>query len=657
MNVNGLLVNDNYQRLTSRVNIETKIGDWLTIGTRSQFSYDDQSGQSPSLSGLYFMNPLTRSLDENGNYLIYPWAEDTFFEHPLAPTLYENQDDSYQIVTNNYAIVDFSFIPGLSYRLNTGVTFRFRDNATYRGRDTKAGFEANGTADTRRRRNNNLVIENILSYNRDFGKHNVFLTGLYSYQDDKYSSHALSAIGFPNDFLTYYAAGQAELSIPSYDYEETSLISQMLRLNYSYDSRYLLTLTGRRDGYSGFGSNTKWGVFPSVAVGWNLAKEDFFPSKDFFNEFKLRASWGENGNQAVGAYQAISRLEESNMVYDNTTYAGYIPSVLAVEDLGWESSETINIGMDIGLLKNRFTAGINFYRTNTSDLLLNRSISPIHGISSITQNIGKTQNRGVEASLSSRNIVSGDFSWYTNGNISFIKNKIVSIYGILDDQGQEINDVSNAWFIGEPIRVNYDYAWDGVWQLDEADEAALYNSQPGYVKLRDTNDDGQLTPDDRVIIGQQDPNILWGMTNSFSYKNFNLSVFVHGVHGVTKPNSLMTDADTYTQARRRTINKNYWTPDNPTNDWVANDVNAERMSGITSNFYEDASFVRIKDISLSYDLKANILDQLGLNKFRLYITGRNLFTFTQWSGLDPELSSQVASPLQKEFVLGLNLGI
>jgi TonB-linked SusC/RagA family outer membrane protein len=657
MDVKGLIVNDNYQRLTSRINVDTKIGDAITLGTRSQFSYDDRSGLGPSMSGLFWMNPLTKSLDADGNYLIYPWAEDPFFEHPLAPTLYHNINDSYQILTNNYAIVDIPFIEGLSYRINTGILFRFRDNATYRARNTKAGFEAGGTADVQRRRNNNAVVENILSYNRQIGVHNLFFTGVYSYENNKFSSNSLTARGFPHDFLLWYAADQAELSVPSFAFDETTLISQMLRFNYAYDSRYLFTLTGRRDGYSGFGSATKWGVFPSIALGWNIANEDFFPAKDLINELKLRASWGLNGNQAVGAYESISRLSGHNMVYDEVPYAGYIPSVLGQDRLGWESSRTLNFGIDVGILNDRFHGDFNFYKTNTTDLLLNRSISSVHGITQITQNIGETENFGFEMSLTSRNIVSGNFNWNTTGNMAFVRNRIVSLYGILGEDGREIDDVGNAWFIGKPIRVNYWWAWDGVWQQEEADQATRYGSQPGFVKLRDLNDDGQLTGDDRVIIGQQDPKVLWGMTNSFSFNNFKLDVFMHGVHGVTRHNTLMTDDDTFSQARRRTINKNYWTPDNPTNDWVANVIDAERMGGIIGRYYENASFIRIKDISLSYDFPLAMIDRLKMNRLRLYVTGRNLLTFTKWSGLDPELSSQVATPLQNEFVFGINLGL
>jgi hypothetical protein len=198
------------------------------------------------------------------------------------------------------------------------------------------------------------------------------------------------------------------------------------------------------------------------------------------------------------------------MVDAKVTIPGYRPSVLGQDNLGWESSQTINFGLDYGLFGSRITGDINLYKTRTTDLLLDRTISPVHGISSITQNIGETENNGIEFSLNSRNVVSKNFSWYTSGNLAFVENKIVSLYGMLDDQGQETDDIVNAWFIGEPIRVNYDYVWVGTWQLDEAEEAAKYGSQPGFVKLKDVNGNYVIDAEDKEIIGQRDPKLNMG---------------------------------------------------------------------------------------------------------------------------------------------------
>ena len=656
--VKGLAVNDDYLRLTTRINLDTKVADWLTIGTRSQFSYDDRGGIAPTWDGdqgVFWFNPLTTAYDENGDLTIYPWPEDPYFRNPLMGTLAKNLNESYQVISNNYAQVDFPFLSGLSYRINTGITVRFGDMGTYYGRNTQLGLNNRGDANTERSRYNSAVIENILSYNKTFGDHTLFITALYSYEGNKSSSNILDASGFPHDFLTWYSAGQAELITPDYTYSETALISQMLRLNYSYKSRYLLTLTGRRDGFSGFGAKTKWGFFPSFALGWNLAKEDFFTWGDIFSELKLRASLGVNGNQAVGPYETISRLSENDIVAGSNTLPGYIPYKLGEDNLGWESTKTLNFGLDFGILSDRIVGSVNLYKSNTTDLLLNRSISEVHGISSITQNIGETENNGLEVSVMSRNITKGDFGWETDANMSFNKNKIVSLYGYLDEQGNEIDDIANGWFIGEPIEANYGYVWDGVWQLDEEEQAKLYNTQPGYVKIKDINGDTLINADDRQIIGQRDPKFLWGMNNTFTYKDLTLSIFIHGVHGVTKNNVLLSD-NVYTGVRRNTTKKNWWTPDNPSNDWYMNKDGAGQEQGVSANNYENASFVRIKDITLSYNLASGLLKNLGMDRCQIYLTGRNLFTFTKWGGLDPELDGQRSIPLQKEYVVGLNLG-
>jgi TonB-linked SusC/RagA family outer membrane protein len=656
LDVKGVTMNDKYSRYTFRMNLDTKIAKWLTIGTRTQLGFDDRGGATINWEDVLRTNPLTQSHTDAGELTIYPWEEFTDIGNPLEPLYYDNKDKSFQIVTNNYAVVDFPFIKGLSYRINTGIRKTSTDVSNYIGRNTKTGLEARGVATTLRRIEDNTVIENILSYSREFGDHTISATGLYSYESNTGSSNSATAKGFPHDFLTYYSMAQAEQITPEYDYFQTNLISQMLRVNYSYDSRYLLTITGRRDGYSGFGANNKWGVFPSVAVGWNIEKENFFPQRSVIDRLKLRASYGKNGNQAVNAYESISRLGENNMVALSQTQPGYVPAKLGQDNLGWESTGTLNLGLDFSLFKGRIVGDINLYKTNTTDLLLNRTISLVHGITSITQNIGKTENKGIEITLNTRNIESKNFTWSTTGNFSYLKNKIKSLYGYKEKNGKEINDVANSWFIGQPILVNYDYVWNGVWQLNEAADASKWNSQPGFAKLKDVVEDGKLTAEDRQIIGQRDPKLLWGMSNIFTYKNFSLEIFIHGVHGITKENRLLQDASASSEVRRNVMSKNWWTPENPTNDFYANAVNAEKMGGISAVIYENASFIRIKDISLAYDLPATLLSKASLNRLRVYVTGRNLVTFTKWTGSDPELNyGRGALPLQREIVFGLNV--
>jgi len=654
LDVQGLAINDEYLRISSRVNIETRISDWLTIGTRSALTTDDRSGISPSFGDIFWINPLTKPYNEDGSINLYPWPEDRTLDNPLESTLVDNINKTYQVVTNNFLIIDFPFLKGLQYKLSTGNRFKFTESSTYYGRNTSRGLERQGSADLSRYKYYNTTIENIISFKRDFGRHRLFLTGLYSYEKGGGEGSLLSADGFPNDVLTWYSAGQANLIEPSFYYSQRELISQMGRVNYAFDNRYLFTFTFRRDGYSGFGSQDKWGNFPSLALGWNIANEQFFSRKDFVNALKLRVSWGKNGNQAIGPYQTISRLRSRDYVSNSFTLPGYVPSQLGADNLGWETTESLNIGLDFGILSNRITGDINLYTSNTYDLLLERTISPLHGIDEITQNIGETNNRGFEFSVNSNNISKQSFNWTTLFNISFVKNKIVSLYGELDENGDEIDDIASGWFIGQPIESNFGYVYDGVWQTDESETATLYGTQPGFIKIRDLDGDTLITDQDRTIIGQRDPKFMWGMTNTISYKNFTLNLFIHGIHGVTKSNSLWSD-NVWTEVRRNTTYKRWWTPENNSTEWYANHEDANTQGGAGASVYENASFIRLKDITFAYDLPNNFIERLRISKFRIYFTGRNLFTWTEWTGLDPELGGQRAIPLQKEYVFGINL--
>ena len=667
--IKGIAKNDNFKRFSTRLNVETKLFDWLAIGTRTQLNFDDASGAEPDFSDAFITNPLSHAYDEYGNLTIFPWPDNIIVGNPLQDLLYDDLDKSYQVLTNNYLQLDVPWVKGLSYRLNTGVRMRFTDRANYRGRDTQSGLADLGRASVSNSVSNSTVIENILTYNKTFGDHTLFVTGLYSYEGNKSNSKGVVGTRFPNDFLSWYGMAQAQTVVPSNSYSNTALISQMLRINYSFASRYLLTATVRRDGYSGFGADNKWGLFPSAAIGWNIAKENFFPLKDAVNDLKIRVSYGLNGNQAIGAFQSLSRFVVANYVAGTNTVIGYKPGTMGVSNLGWESSRTFNLGIDFGLFKDRITGNLDYYLTDTYDLLLARSISVVHGITTnthlpdwfhpaVTENIGKTQNKGLEMVLNTRNIEKNRFQWWTSANFSLNKNKIVSLYGLKDETGKEIDDISNQWFIGQPIRVNYGYVWDGVWQLNEAD-TAVYKTHPGFAKLKDIDQNDTLDYRDRQIIGQQDPAFIWGLTNTFTYGNFSLSIFVHGVHGATMRNYTMADNVSGVEVRYNTTQKNWWTKTNPTNDWIRNQDLAGQMGSGSLVVYEKTDFVRIKDVSLSYDLPKSMLGKIGLSKVKVYVTGRNLLTFTKWDGLDPELSdegSQREIPMQKEYVFGLSMG-
>ncbi|MFN2440918.1 MAG: SusC/RagA family TonB-linked outer membrane protein, partial [Chitinophagaceae bacterium] len=351
---------------------------------------------------------------------------------------------------------------------------------------------------------------------------------------------------------------------------------------------------------------------------------------------------------AVSPYQTLARLSTRSYVDGSTTAAGYVPTSFANPLLHWETSATANIGFDFALWKNRIQGTLDYYKTNTHDLLLRRSVSSVQGVDEITQNIGKTSNQGFELGITTNNFTSKDFSWTSNVNLTINRNKIVDLYG----DGK--SDTLNQWFIGMPIDVSFDYVYGGVWQLkDDTVNTPQGTVRPGDAKIVDINGDKIINAFDRTIIGNIQPAFIWGLGNTIRYKNLTLYAFVHGVQGRHQANGFLAD-NVQGGVRYTTVVKNWWTPANPTNDFYANRLNTNPR-GV--NIVENSSFIRIKDISLSYDFKGKLLEKTGLSRLRVYIETRNPFTFTKWTGLDPEFTSQQTVPLQREYLFGLNVSL
>ncbi len=644
LNNKGVIINDEYQRAQLRTNLSAQITDWLTYSTNTMLTWSDNSGATPKFVDVFNKSPLLRPFNEDGSINITPDATNEKRFNPLEALLYDDYNAQYKVVTNNSFKVKLA--KGLTYTLNTGVQYFTTEHNEYQGTNTGAMKSYNGWGKISNKKKFSYSLENIVNYQRDFGKHGLFLTLVYSFEENTNRIDELEGTDFPNDLLSYNGLMQAKELTPYIDKTNTKLISQMARIHYDYDDRYLFSFTVRRDGYSGFGANNKWGVFPSMALGWNIANEPFFAqAKEYVNQLKLRLSWGQNGNQAISAFQTISALGNSDYVNGNSLAAGYIPSTLGTPNLTWETTEAFNIGLDFALLNSRIAGEFNIYRNHTEDLLLSRSISSVNGLESIWQNIGKTRNEGVELALTSTNIRTKKFSWKTSLNLAFIRTEIRDIYG----DGKD--DIDNKWFIGNPIKVNYDYYITGVWQLDEANLAAGYGAQPGYAKYDDLNGNGTYDADDRQIIGSPEPNVTWSLNNQFTYGPLELVVYLYGATGMVKYNPFY--------AKNILVNRNFWTPDNPTNDyWTKDDGSANQYiasKSVTPGKYEKANFWRVKDITLAYTLPKRWLSKVGVSNTRIYVSCKNPFTFTDYTGMDPELDEQRAKPVQREYIFGLNL--
>jgi TonB-linked SusC/RagA family outer membrane protein len=621
LNQDGVVKGYQFQRASIRSNLDATFNSYLKAGTSLYFADHNSDGGRVNMLYATSMSPYGQVYDELGNYEIYPMFPELLFANPFLGLTRERLDRRKYITGTAYAEVTPGFLQGLKYRLNASTTYEIGRQAGYSGRLAN-DLVGSGYANNNETRN--WVIENILMYGKDFGRHHIDFTGLYSAQRSDYFRSGASANTFINDQLDFYRLDAGENRTSSSYGDKSSLLSQMGRINYSYDSRYLLTVTARRDGYSAFGVNTnKYGVFPSIALGWNLANEAFFADSRFVNDLKLRASYGQTGNQAIGVNQTATIANTVRFPFGGSSSIGVLAGRLGNADLNWETTTTSNLGVDFGFLRNRINGTVEVYRSKTEDLLLLRSIPNITGYSQVWDNLGELQNTGIELTLNTINIDAGKFRWETNLNFSTFKNEILELYG----DGKD--DVVNRWFIGESLGIIYDYNWQGVWQEGE-DIPSTMNAKPGDLKFQDLNDDGVINNEDRTILGSTLPKWYGGLTNTLHYGNFHMSVFLQTSQGSMKNNPDIFYGD---EAGRRNIPEEvgYWTPENKSNEWPS-----LAYRNIGYNFPRDNSYLRIKDVRLSYTVPGSFLSKYNVQGLTIYATGRNLYTFTDWVGWDPE---------------------
>jgi TonB-linked SusC/RagA family outer membrane protein len=647
LGVDGVALNDHFDRYSVRLNLDQTLRDWLTLGTNTNVAYANRSGVPASFSAAFLMNPLTNPYDASGHLTVTPWSEDTFWPNPLQGLLATDDDRTRSIFSSNYALVTVPWVKGLTYRLNGGIDFSSRVTGRYYGQNTRNGAEVQGLATTLNADRRDWTLENIVRYVRAFGNHNFDLTGLYSAQANNRNDEGLRAQGFPSDVLTYHQATVAALLVPNDTVVVGHQISQMGRLNYNYADRYLATFTTRRDGFSGFGANHKYGIFPSLALGWNVSNESFWRWSSWVDALKLRASYGSNGNQAIRPYSTLAQFDDYSYLNGGITAPGYRPVTLGTPDLRWETTNAVNVGLDFTIRKGRVQGSIDGYQKNTRDLLLRRSISPTHGLTSLITNVGRTQNRGFELALSTLNLQTAGLTWRSDFNLAANRNRIVDLYG------NGLDDINSGWFIGQPIDVNYGYKFAGIFQ-DSAEIAnsAQKTAKPGDVKIQDTNGDGKIDATDRTLIGRLEPKYTLGFSNSVSYRGFTLSALLRAVQGITRANDLLQSNLVQTNVRQNTILLTYWTPENHLNTYPKN---SETSNPLAVAFYQDASFVRLKDLTLAYDVPGSFTTRLGSQTLRVYVSGRNLWTSTDWTGLDPELNDQRQIPLEKTIIGGINI--
>ena len=662
-NQKGVVVNDDFDRITLNLNLTNYITDWYSISVRSAYSAKDYSGLEASLDQAYRQSPYGDFLDPDGpgGYAFLPIG-DPLGEHPLLITLVDNEDKRTSLRGLISSKLEVPFIEGLTWTLNYAANVREnRENTFFDNRTTVDGQIQNGIAEKESVRFYDWTLDNILNYRRVFGgKHSLDLTFLLSREYRNLESTFSQSRGLVSQSLGYNSIGLGSIQQVRSNFEEQNLIAQMGRLNYSYDGRYAATFTVRRDGFSAFADGNKYGVFPSAAVAWTLSQEPFLQGVNWVDNLKLRVSHGVNGNQAIDRYSSLSQIGLNQYVYGNDggSIATYNFSTLGNENLTWETTTSTNIGLDFSTLQNRVAVSLNAYLSTTDDLLQARRIPTLSGFSDVLTNIGKMENRGLEIALNYNSASSAIVNWQSGVAFSLNRNEIVSLGGLdADGDGVEDSDIANGWFIGETFNAIFGYQTDGIYQVNDEIPDGF---RPGDFRIVDTDEDGAITPEDRVILGTESPNFLISLSNTLQYKRFSLYVLLNSVVGGGDNFYVGDNYETRSVNRRgfTTFSERfnvqdvpYWTPNNPTNDYPRLDYSPPFDHPIL----ESRSFMRIQDISLSYSFAEAFVERLRIQNLRLYASAKNLYTFTSWSGYNPETQTTVQDlPFLRSFTIGLD---
>lgn len=650
----AIVDNNDYTRNVGRINVDQRVTDSFRAGVSGQVTSSRQH-RGGNFNAILQQSPIdwpgraeeqatpgVRSVGEN-----FPLLN-------LDRDKYIDRRDRTRLIGNIYAVFDNFIIDGLSYRLNFSPDLTFAE----RGSHSWFGSDASVSTD----RSTNIVFENIIDFDRNItANQRLRGTALYSIQKNKQNGSSISVRDLPFEQQRYFNIGTAEEVRSRGSYlREWTLESYMLRLNYSYMERYLFTATGRLDGSSRLAEGNKYGLFPSVAFAWLLVDEPFMADQSLFSELKFRVSYGDVGNTGIQPYQTQGRASRLGYSFGDSSIFGFENAELANTELKWERTRQLDIGIDWGVFNHRISGTIGVYQQNTSDLIMNRQLPPTSGFTSTLENIGSTRNRGLEISMSTINFEPpggasrNGLRWTSDIHFHTNRNEIVELFGGKED------DPGNAWFIGQPINVHYDYDFIGIWQPEEADIAASYGQSPGDIRVRDVDGDGRVGAGDRVILGSENPDWTASISNRINYRGFDFSFLVY----MTQGRMIFSDAGStslsgFINLRRgynyNSLDVNYYTPDNPSNQYPRPRFRGHQY--FTPMGYFDGSFVRVRNITFGYTLPPSWVTQIGIQNARIHTAVQNPFTWTNnFPGLDPEGAIGHDMPNYRTFLVGVEIG-
>ncbi|WP_373330570.1 SusC/RagA family TonB-linked outer membrane protein [Salmonirosea aquatica] len=650
----GIIAPSDFSRGSLRINLDHEINKRIRMGVSSLLTRNltNRVDVGNALIAASQISPLGDVRDEQGNLLLYPTQSEQLVVNPLTDIANNiNKTWENRIFASLYA--ELTLGKGFTYRFNFGPDLSFENNGVYIGSETNAKKGALDEGQSNRADSYSYTLENILRYTKAIAEtHKLDVTLVHSIQNRKYTYTRVSAQGFPTDQVEWQKLSSGTIKGFDTGFEDWRLLSYMARANYGFRDKYLFTLAARLDGSSRFGDRNKFGFFPSAAFAWRLIEESWMPSASWLSDLKMRVSYGTVGNTAISPYQTIGALTRSSYLFGSNPAQGFGPGSLPSPDLKWETTRQFNAGLDFGLVNNRLSGALEYYRTSTDDLLLSQSLPPTSGYSTIISNIGATRNQGIELTLQTVNLdLTSGFKWVSDLNFSANRNEIVRLLG--DNK----NDIGNRWFIGQPIQVYFDTRYQGIWQQEQAEEAKSYGRTVGQIRVEDLNADGRINADDRTILGSPFPKWTGGMTNTFSYKGWNFSFFVY-----TRQNFLINSAIYAGNLGELNSRFNipqfidYWTPENTGARYPKPLPIGNNNPDLNALGYVDGSYVRLRTVTLSHDFGKTLISRLGMQSLRVYATLNNPLNFTSFKGWDTEAGSSVNSyPSTKLALLGVNI--
>ncbi|WP_432670349.1 SusC/RagA family TonB-linked outer membrane protein [Flavobacterium sp. SM2513] len=678
-NQEGVVQSSDFKRysLTSNIDLEAsenlKVGTSIFVRRTNKNGVKSQEGgnaaQTGVISSAYKFSPTQGLRDQNGNYALsivgYP------IDNPYAmATEYQNEEITDLFQGNFYA--EIGVIKDLTFKTTLGTSIYDSRIGQYYPTTLDRGNSVGGEATLNTNKKTSFISENYLNYSRDFGaNHSLSIMAGYSFQKDRSERTNSVASGFISDSFSFWnlGAGSNAAAVDS-ELSETAFEAFFSRINYTLKDKYLFTFTGRREGSSVFAKNNKYGFFPSAAFGWKVSDEEFLSNIATINLLKLRISYGMVGNQAISPYQSLASFTDVFTTVQGSAVIAIRPSTLSNNDLTWETTTQTNVGVDLQLFKNKWGITADYYNMKTNDLLFNVPTPTYTGFETQLQNIGTVVNKGFELGVNAT-FMQADFKWKTFANIAFNKNEIVQLVEN-DTPGNDIfysssplSGTGNTQILreGQSVGQFWGYIYEGVVQTQ--DDVLIGGEEMGGEKFKDLNGDGHLTDEDRTIIGDPHPDFTWGWNNDFSYKNFSLSIFVQGSQGGEMLNYTLMELGALNGRTNVTTDAlNSWTPTNTNTDIPQARISRSFVN--SDRWVDDASYVRLKNISIGYDFSKSVLSKINLTNARVFVSAQNLWTLTNYKGVDPEVSYSNSSsnlgldygsyPNVKSVTVGLKVG-